>query len=150
MNARAIRHKGKSKGNRRVDKYTELKDRETNLVAWIVQPKLAKGELVPVEAPVRYYFTWVRSDKRTDPDNIAHGQKYLLDGFRLAGLIPNDTWKYVSKLSHAFSSIAEIEPVLKIGMEEGVFVLMEWDEQKAKEIEQKAKAQAKKKKAVKA
>lgn len=127
MNARAIRLKGKSRGNRRVDKYTELKERETNLVAWIVKPMIAEGKLVPVNARVRYFFTWIRSDKRTDPDNISHAQKYLLDGFRVAGLIPNDTWKFVSKLNHAFSSIAEIEPVLKIGMEEGVFVLMEWE-----------------------
>jgi hypothetical protein len=127
LNARAILLKGKSKGNRRVDKYTELKQAETLLVAWIVRPMIAEGKLVPVDVPVRYFFTWVRKNKRTDPDNISHAQKYLLDGFRMAGLIPNDTWKFVSKLNHAFASKAEIEATLEVGVEEGVFVHMEWD-----------------------
>jgi hypothetical protein len=76
---------------------------------------------------VRYYFTWVRDTRLADPDNVCHAVKYLLDGFRMAGLIPNDTWRYVSKLNNAFAHISEVEETLSMKLGEGVFVLMEWD-----------------------
>jgi hypothetical protein len=127
-NARAIKHRGKSRGNRRVDGYTQLKKKETERVAWEVKLKLANGQLVPVDAErVRYYFTWVRDTRLADPDNVCHAVKYLLDGFRMAGLIPNDTWRYVSKLNNAFAHISEVEETLSMKLGEGVFVLMEWD-----------------------
>ena len=38
-------------------------------------------------------FHWYCQDFRRDPDNIEHGQKYILDGLVRAGILPNDGMK---------------------------------------------------------
>ena len=40
-------------------------------------------------------FCWYSKDIRRDPDNIEHGQKYILDGLVRAGILPNDGIKNV-------------------------------------------------------
>ena len=41
-------------------------------------------------------FCWYCKDKRSDPDNILHGVKYILDGMQKSGILPNDGWQNVS------------------------------------------------------
>jgi Holliday junction resolvase RusA-like endonuclease len=40
--------------------------------------------------------TYYRTNRRYDPDNIAAGKKFILDGLQQAGIIDNDGWKNVT------------------------------------------------------
>ena len=40
-------------------------------------------------------FTWHVKDKRTDADNIVFAKKFILDGFVKAGIIEDDSMKYI-------------------------------------------------------
>lgn len=42
-----------------------------------------------------FLFIWYSSSKRKDPDNIAFAKKFIMDGLVKAGVIPDDTQKYV-------------------------------------------------------
>src|SRR5690625_560472 len=50
-----------------------------------------------------YVFTWYRKNKRTDPDNITVGQKYIFDGLIKQGVMPNDGWDEVNSITHKFA-----------------------------------------------
>lgn len=49
-----------------------------------------------------FVFTWYCKDKRKDPDNIATGIKFLLDGLVEAGVMEGDGWGQVNSLTHTF------------------------------------------------
>ena len=53
--------------------------------------------------PVQVIFHWHRQDSRTDPDNIAFGEKFVLDGLVKAGVLRNDGWKEIGGISHTFA-----------------------------------------------
>ena len=40
-------------------------------------------------------FHWYEKNKRRDPDNIRHGAKYILDGLVEAGILQDDSQKYI-------------------------------------------------------
>lgn len=74
----------------RTNKYiaAKIKKEATELVAWQVKGK------PPVTKPVTIAFHWFYSTKH-DFDNIRHGIKYLLDGMVEAGVLPDDSQKWV-------------------------------------------------------
>lgn len=49
-----------------------------------------------MEKPVFVTFHWIVPDAKTDPDNIIFGKKFVLDGMKVAGLIPGDSQKYIA------------------------------------------------------
>ena len=49
-----------------------------------------------------FTFTWYRKDRRSDPDNIAGGIKFILDGLVKAGKLENDGWKQINSIVHKF------------------------------------------------
>lgn len=57
--------------------------------------KLAALKAVRFNGPVTFVFTWFEKDERRDPDNVVFAKKFILDGIVAAGVIPNDTRKYV-------------------------------------------------------
>lgn len=59
------------------------------------------------EYPVQIEFIWFRKDIKTDPDNIAFAQKFVLDGLVLAGILEGDTWDHIQSLHHEFIVDAE-------------------------------------------
>ena len=72
----------------------EMKERYTNLVAWE-----AKGQRLPIwHKPVKILFNWYEEDSRRDLDNIFSAKKFILDGLVMAGVIPDDSQKYVRRL----------------------------------------------------
>lgn len=74
-----------------------IKSRETDSIV-----RQAKHlQLKPYEGkyPVDVYFTW-HTNTRKDSDNIAFVQKFILDGMVKAGLIIDDSPKYVADLHH--------------------------------------------------
>lgn len=67
----------------------QLKQRETNLVA------LYAKRLKPCEHPVFIDFQYYEPNAKRDPDNIAAAKKFILDGLVVAGVLPNDTQKWI-------------------------------------------------------
>jgi Holliday junction resolvase RusA-like endonuclease len=74
----------------------KLKQEATHLVA-----RQCKG-VKPIKGLCDYTFTWHVPNKRSDPDNISFGQKFIFDGLQLAGVIENDSMKFVSSICHFF------------------------------------------------
>lgn len=66
----------------------KLKEEMTNLVALQLMGK------APAPTPCTVTFYWRYSTKH-DYDNIRFGCKYILDGMKRAGVIPDDNPKYV-------------------------------------------------------
>lgn len=59
-----------------------------------------------IEPPYRFAFKWVLKDKRKDYDNVAFAKKFVLDGLQQAGIIEQDSQKFVKGFSDDF----EIDP----------------------------------------
>lgn len=51
---------------------------------------------------VEVAFTWVEPNRRRDMDNVAFAKKFVLDGLVRAGVIRDDTPRYVAGLSDRF------------------------------------------------
>ena len=49
-----------------------------------------------------YTFVWYRKNKRSDPDNISVGVKYIFDGLVKGGVLENDGWSQVNTITHKF------------------------------------------------
>ncbi len=78
--------------------YATLKKHLTMSVA--IQARAAK--LKPVEGKVEIRFRWLEENRRRDPDNVRHGAKYILDGLVEAGVLQDDSQKYIAGLSDTF------------------------------------------------
>jgi hypothetical protein len=75
----------------------KTKERET------LRVKLEANSYPPVTfARCDLVFSWYRCNKRTDPDNIAFADKFILDGLQAAGVIPHDRWSFIASITHLF------------------------------------------------
>ena len=73
-----------------------IKKQETEFVM------LFTKRLAPVtEYPVDVYIEW-HQNGRKDPDNIAFGIKFILDGLVKNGIIQNDGQKQIRSIHHTF------------------------------------------------
>ena len=55
-----------------------------------------------IQEPVHIHFEWHEGNRRRDLDNIYSAKKYVLDALQEAGVIMNDSQKYVTGLSDEF------------------------------------------------
>lgn len=62
-----------------------------------------------------FIFCWYVPNKRKDPDNVAFAVKFILDGMVSSGVLPTDSMKFVSGLSHVFKVDKE-NPRVKISI----------------------------------
>lgn len=92
----------------------QLKQNETNLVALY-----AKG-LKPCQYPVYIDFRYYEPNAKRDPDNIAAAKKFILDGLVVAGILPNDTQKWILGFSDTWtvSDTVGVEILIKEDMGE--------------------------------
>jgi Holliday junction resolvase RusA-like endonuclease len=81
------------KGKGKYQPYALMKEQYTDIVAWSAK-KLPKFNRIDIE------IIWYEPNANRDPDNIMCGQKFILDGLVKAGIIPNDTQKYIGDISH--------------------------------------------------
>lgn len=51
--------------------------------------------LKPVTMPVTIEFVYYEPNNKRDPDNITAAKKYILDGLVSAGILPDDTQKWI-------------------------------------------------------
>lgn len=81
----------------RTSKYesANMKKAYTELVAWH-----ARSARLPRFDRVDLVITWYEPNQKRDKDNIMAGQKFILDGLVQAGVIANDGWKQVGKITH--------------------------------------------------
>ena len=82
---------------RNYKEYAVMKDKNTEQVAW-----LAIQSHIPRFEKAYFIITWYEPDLRRDPDNIMGGQKFIMDGLVQAGVIPNDSQKYILGIYHRF------------------------------------------------
>lgn len=78
-------------------KAAHIKRRETQSVAWL----LARAPRF--ERPVTVRFLWVEPNNRRDHDNVAFAKKFVLDGMVMAGVIPDDSPRWVLGFSDSFA-----------------------------------------------
>jgi Holliday junction resolvase RusA-like endonuclease len=76
-----------------------VKKRLTNKVSF-----LAAKSKFKVEPDVKHdiVVTWFKPDNRTDHDNISFAVKFVLDGLIKAGILQNDSPKYIGSIIHHF------------------------------------------------
>lgn len=71
-----------------------------------------------VQAPVQMVFSWIEKDFRRDPDNVAFAQKFILDALVNAHILPDDSRKWVLKLTHEFPEPDVDNPRIEVIIEE--------------------------------
>jgi len=49
----------------------------------------------PLNTPVKLRFIWSCANKRTDLDNLVWARKFIIDGMVKAGVIENDSMRYI-------------------------------------------------------
>lgn len=77
----------------------EIKQTETNRVSY--EAKLAR--LPSVEKyPVKITYRWYSPDQRKDVDNVAFSKKFINDGLVAAGVLENDSRKYIAGFADEF------------------------------------------------
>lgn len=85
-------------------RYASLKKAATEIVAWNCKAQRLK----PIDAVetdddddrVTLVFDWPHS--RRDPDNQSFGAKMILDGLVKAGVLPDDSRKWIAEIRHVF------------------------------------------------
>lgn len=79
-----------------------MKREETDRVAWE-----ALSQRVPAfTEPVAVRILWVEPNRRRDLDNVAFAAKFVLDGLVRAGILQDDSQRWVRALQHTF----EVDP----------------------------------------
>lgn len=91
-----------------------LKKAETERV-W-AETRNCKGLINEV---VHIRFDWYVKNTKKDPDNISFAKKFILDGLVLAGVLPNDTFKYICSFEDYFH-VDKKEQKVQIRFFEGV------------------------------
>ena len=75
--------------------------------------KAAEG-MPHFEHPVWLSFKWIEKDSRRDLDNIAFAKKFILDGLVKAGVLENDSRRFVVGFEDDFSEIDKENPRVEV------------------------------------
>lgn len=92
----------------------DIKQSETYRVA--TEVRLARLEDVD-QYPVKISIDWYSKDKRIDIDNVSFAKKFILDGMVEAGLIENDSRKYVVGIGREQFFIDKNRPRVEVTVE---------------------------------
>jgi len=96
-------------------RYARQKKHFTHTVALLART----NRLQKVKNPVAIRFIWITKDQRKDPDNLAAGgTKVVLDGLVEAGILPDDSRRWIHKLTHQFPEPDRKNPRTIIELEE--------------------------------
>ena len=68
------------------------------------------GSTKPIEDRVTLVFDWPHS--RRDPDNQSFGAKMILDGLVKAGVLPDDSRKWIAEIKHVFRRDNKIDQMV--------------------------------------
>lgn len=89
LDARVKKIAAMSRGKKRVDQYTLMKKKWTEICA----DAAIAGGVKPMGSAL-FTFYWIAKDRRTEKDNLAVARKFILDGLELAGIM-KDHWDNV-------------------------------------------------------
>lgn len=74
----------------------------------IDQAFVAKKIQKPIKTPINLHFHWETTTNR-DPDNVACGAKFILDGLVWSGALKNDGFYQVNQITHTFEAAPKHE-----------------------------------------
>jgi len=72
-----------------------LKKENQEIVAWYVKAQGVEKAPKPCDIHIR----WYEPNRRRDKDNITTGKKFILDALVEVGVLQNDGWNDIGKLS---------------------------------------------------
>jgi len=87
--------KAAKNGKGKYQPYALMKEEYTTMIAWI-------AKMMPKYERVELTITWHEPNMKRDPDNIMAGQKFILDALVMAGVIPDDSQRYIKGIAHRF------------------------------------------------
>lgn len=100
-----------SESKKHYAKYSSMKKRYTELVAWCSK---GKGPFKKINLDITYFC----KNRRRDPDNIiGGGNKFILDGLVAAGVIKNDGWNEINSIA-ARTKVDKNNPRVVVQIEE--------------------------------
>ena len=97
--------------------YSNHKSDWTNYCKLQIQSQINKSKLKIDTSyfPLVPVFIWITRNLKMDCDNITFAKKYILDGMKLAKLIPDDSRQYIAGFGGDFFRVANNEtPNVKI------------------------------------
>lgn len=94
-------------------RYNKMKQDKTALVRF----EAIRAGLKPMKT-VKIRLKWNEINRRRDPDNIQAGVKFVLDGLKASGIIPDDSQRYVLRITHEYCVDARNVGV-EVTLEEG-------------------------------
>lgn len=77
---------------------------------------IKNSRMKPTDKPCVAHITFHEENKRRDIDNIYSANKYILDALRKAGIIKNDSQKYITDVRDSF--VYDKENFVEIVLEE--------------------------------
>ena len=84
----------------RGNKFAAAKMKKTYTQA--VEYELLSVKIKPIKGRVKLTFNWFVKDRKTDPDNICFGIKFLMDALVNQEIIQGDGWKFIDNFRHNF------------------------------------------------
>lgn len=76
----------------------KMKKEWTEKVAWLAKAAKLKKVKEPIPELI---IDWYTKNERKDADNIVFAKKFLLDGLVMAGVLPTDGRKFVTRFNEA-------------------------------------------------
>lgn len=67
-----------------------------------VSAAIKAAGIKPVSGMVNVHCVWCERNMRRDKDNIRFGVKFVLDALVECGIIPNDDWAHINRLTDDF------------------------------------------------
>lgn len=102
----------------RGSKFAAAREKETWTKKCAKAARLAGLGSLMLPGPVRVSIRWVEKNRRRDPDNVtAGGCKHLLDGLVEAGVLKDDSRRYVRDLVHEFPEPDPVNPRIEVTIE---------------------------------
>jgi len=115
-------------------RYATLKKTATEIVAWNCKAQ----KLEPIEDRVTLVFDWPHS--RKDPDNQSFGAKMIIDGLVKAGVLPDDSRKWIAEIRHMFRRTSKLDAIVIVEIEGAPMVNINIVAPTRKEAEKKREA----------
>jgi len=76
--------------------------KEKSELTYLVKMHCKQQRLRKSRQPVFLQFTWYEPNRKRDMDNVSFAKKYVLDGMVEAGVLDNDSPRYISGWTERF------------------------------------------------
>lgn len=89
-----------SENRKHAQKGAKMKREIEETIGLYIRCARYRGDIRPISTPVIVCIEWHEKTKRRDADNIQSSQKFILDALQKAGIIINDSRKFVKNIYH--------------------------------------------------